>query len=253
MTKNPILWTPSGARADASTLAQFERWLETNRDLKFKDYNAMWDWSISDLDGFWSAIWEYFDILHSVPYSSVLENRGVATAKWLPDSRLNHAQNILRHAAENPNKEAIVVQSETFSRKSLSWGELERQVGSVAASLRDMGVAQGDRVVAILPNTETALIAFLATASLGAVWSLCAPDMGHVAILDRFRQIEPKVLIAQDGYTHAGKSIDRRAVLDDIAVGLPSVTHRVIIPVAGSMPTGWVAWDELIENSAAIE
>ena len=253
MTDNPILWTPSGQRADASTMAQFERWLETNRDLKFKDYNAMWEWSISDLDGFWSAIWEYFDILHSEGYTSVVENPDVATAKWLTGARLNYAENILRHAATDPNRDAIVVKSETFTRKSLSWRQLEQQVGSVAASLREMGVVQGDRVVAILPNTETALIAFLAAASLGAIWSLCAPDMGHVAILDRFQQIEPKVMIAQDGYVHAGKSIDRRDVVAEIANGLPSVQHRVLIPVAGAMPDGWVAWDELTEERSVLE
>ena len=253
MTDNPILWTPSGQRADASTMAQFERWLETNRDLKFKDYNAMWEWSISDLDGFWSAIWEYFDILHSEGYTSVVENPDVATAKWLTGAHLNYAENILRHAATDPNRDAIVVQSETFTRKSLSWRQLEQQVGSVATSLREMGVVQGDRVVAILPNTETALIAFLAAASLGAVWSLCAPDMGHIAILDRFQQIEPKVLIAQDGYVHAGKSIDRRDVVAEIANGLPSVQHRVLIPVAGAMPDGWVAWDELTEERSVLE
>ena len=253
MTDNPILWTPSGQRADASTMAQFERWLETNRDLKFKDYNAMWEWSISDLDGFWSAIWEYFDILHSEGYTSVVENPDVATAKWLTGARLNYAENILRHAATDPNRDAIVVKSETFTRKSLSWRQLEQQVGSVATSLREMGVVQGDRVVAILPNTETALIAFLAAASLGAVWSLCAPDMGHIAILDRFQQIEPKVLIAQDGYVHAGKSIDRRDVVAEIANGLPSVQHRVLIPVAGAMPDGWVAWDELTEERSVLE
>lgn len=253
MTDNPILWTPSGPRADASTMAQFERWLETNRDLKFKDYNAMWEWSISDLDGFWSAIWDYFDIQCSQTYTNVLANRGVATAEWFPGSRLNYAQNVLKHATTSPNREAIVVHSETFTRKSLTWRELERQVGSFAASLRGMGVTQGDRVVAILPNTETALIAFLATSSLGAVWSLCAPDMGHVAILDRFQQIEPKVLIAQDGYSHAGKSIDRRDIIAEISQGLPSVQHRVLIPVAGAMPDGWMAWDELTEDNVAIE
>lgn len=252
MTDNPILWTPSGPRADASTMAQFERWLETNRDLKFKDYNAMWEWSISDLDGFWSAIWEYFEIIHSQTYSAVVEAPSVATAKWLPDAKLNYAENILRHAATDPNRNAIVVQSETFTRKALSWRQLEQQVASVAASLREMGVVQGDRVVAILPNTETALIAFLATASIGAVWSLCAPDMGHVAILDRFQQIEPKVLIAQDGYVHAGKSIDRRDVVVEISNGLPSVLHRVMIPVAGAMPDSWVAWDELTEERSEI-
>lgn len=253
MTENPILWTPSGQRADASTMAQFERWLEKNRDLKFKDYNAMWDWSVSDLDGFWSAIWEYFDIIASVPYSQILKDRTVEHATWLPDARLNYAQNILRHAAINPLGEAIVAQSETFARKSLTWRELETQVGSVAASLRKMGVVKGDRVVAILPNTEAALIAFLASASIGAIWSICAPDMGHVAILDRFRQIEPKVLIAQDGYTHAGVSYDKQDVIDEISTNLNTVTHRVMIPVAGALKNGWTAWDELTEETVSID
>ena len=142
------------------------------------------------------------------------------------------------------------MQSETFGRSQITWAELRNHVASVAARLKGMGVTQGDRVVAILPNTETAMIAFLATASIGAIWSLCAPDMGHVAILDRFKQIEPKVLIAQDGYVHAGKTVDRRAMLADIAAGLPSVVQCVTLPVVGDLPEGHIAWDDLTGDTA---
>lgn len=243
-----VLWTPSPERAAASTMAQFERFLEDTRNLTFEDYNAMWRWSVSDLDAFWAAIWDHFDIRASVSPQQFLTKRQMPGAEWCPGTMLNYTDNILRHAEERPEDLALIVQSETFGRTALTWGGLQAKVSSVAHHLRGMGVTQGDRVVAILPNTETALIAFLATASLGAIWSLCAPDMGHVAILDRFKQIEPKVLIAQDGYVHAGKTIDRRDILAEITAGLPSVTHRVTLPVIGSLPEGHIAWDSLTDE-----
>lgn len=242
------LWTPTPERANASTMAQFMRWLEEHRGLTFADYNEMWRWSISDLEAFWSAIWEFFDVRASRGYDRILGKREMPGAEWCPGAMLNYTEQILRHAETRPDAPALVVQSETFDRKSLSWSELRDQVASVAGRLREMGVGQGDRVVAILPNTETALIAFLATASIGAIWSLCAPDMGHVAILDRFRQIEPKVLIAQDGYIHAGKTVDRRDILREIAEGLPSLVQCVTLPVVGDLPEGHVAWADLIRD-----
>ena len=183
---NDILWTPTKERADASTMAEFERFLNEKRGLTFDDYNAMWDWSVTDLDGFWSAIWEYFDVKASAPYTSVMAKRQMPGAEWCPGAMLNFTDQIMKHVDSQPEGDALIVQSETFGRKRLSWTELRDQVASVAAHLRDMGVTKGDRVVAVLPNTETAMIAFFATASIGAIWSLCAPDMGHVAILDRF-------------------------------------------------------------------
>lgn len=252
-TERRIIWTPSTERANATTMAQFSRWLMENRNLEFPDYHAMWDWSVSDLDGFWSAIWQFFNIRSTTPYTSILTNRGMPGAVWCPGAELNYADQILHHAAQMPDKTALIVQSETFGRTELSWAELVGQVASVAAKFRDMGVVKGDRVVAILPNTDTALIACLATASLGAIWSLCAPDMGHVAILDRFLQIKPKVLIAQDGYVHAGKMIDRRDVVATIADGLPSVEQLVSIPVVGDLPDGAVLWSSLIGDDVAFE
>ena len=237
----PILWEPDAARAQASTLAQFIRWLEAERGLVFADYHALWAWSVSDLEGFWTAIIAFFD-LPIAGWSEALPDRKMPGADWFPAAETNFAAQILRHAATRAGDEAVILQSETFGRQVLTWGDLQSRVGAAQAALRDMGVGQGDRVVAVLPNAVEALVAFLATASLGAVWSLCAPDMGHVAILDRFRQIEPKVLIAQDGYVHAGKRIDRRALLEGIAAGLPTLAHQVMVPALHDVPAGWTDW-----------
>jgi len=244
-----VLWTPPPERYAASTMAQFTRFVEDTRGLRFADYNAMWRWSVDDLDGFWTAIWDFFEIPAAPRPERLLVKRQMPDMEWGTGGRLNYAENILRHAQGREDQTALIVQSETFGRSELSWGALRDQVASVAARLHEMGVGEGDRVVAILPNTETALIAFLATASVGAIWSLCAPDMGHVAILDRFEQIEPKVLIAQDGYVHAGQRVDRRAVLAQIADGLPGVEYHVTLPVVGDLPEGHIDWRTLITDT----
>lgn len=248
---NEILWTPSAERAEASTMAQFMRWLDAERGLTFDDYNEMWRWSIDDLEGFWSAIWAFFDVRASQPYTQILAKRQMPGAEWCPGAMLNYADQVLRHAEAMPDKAAIIVQSETFGRSELTWSELRQKVASLAAHFRNMGVLQGDRVVAILPNTEIALIGFLATVSIGAIWSLCAPDMGHVAISDRFRQIEPKVLIVQDGYVHAGKTTDRSAINAEIIAGLPSLTQVITVPVVADLPDGHVDWADLIADDIA--
>lgn len=250
---NPVLWTPTAERYEASTMAAFERHVAKTRDLAFEDYNAMWRWSVTDLEGFWAAVWDFFEFRASTPYSRILASRTMPGAKWCPDAMLNYAENILRHAEGREDHPAIISYSETLGRKELSWGDLRGQVASVAAQLRGMGVEKDDRVVAVLPNTEAALIAFLATVSIGATWSLCAPDMGHVAILDRFKQIEPKVFIAQDGYVHAGKTIDRRDVLAEITAQLPSVLQFVTLAVVGDVPDGHIAWDSLLHDDVPFE
>ncbi len=250
---NKILWTPSQERAEASTMALFEKYLKDKRNLNFGDYNAMWLWSVDDLDAFWSSIWEFFNVQASQTYTTILASQEMPGAVWCPGAMLNFTDQIMKHVDNQPDTAALVVQSETFGRTKISWSELRAQVASVAKNLRDMGVERGDRVVAVLPNTEAAIIAFLATASIGAIWSLCAPDMGHVAILDRFKQIEPKVLIAQDGYVHAGKKIDRRDVLKDIEAQLPSLIQCVTIPVVGKLPKGHIAWDDLLHDEAEYE
>ena len=248
-----ILWSPTPERAGASTMAAFERFVAESHGLTFADYNEMWEWSVSDLEAFWSAIWDFFDIRASVPPTRILGKRTMPGAEWCPGAMLNYADNILRHSEGREDHTALVSFSETSGRIELTWGELRRQVASLAAHLKRMGVEQGDRVVAVLPNTEAALIALLATSSIGAAWSLCAPDMGHVAIVDRFKQIAPKVFISQDGYVHAGKTVDRREVLAQIASELPSVAQFVTLPVVGDLPDGHVAWDSLLHDDAVFE
>ncbi|MDF1803861.1 acetoacetate--CoA ligase [Thalassovita sp.] len=250
MNTRQILWTPTPERAESCQMADYIRWLGTHRGLEFPDYNALWEWSIFDLEAFWTSIVEFNDIRFSQPATTVLRERKQPGAEWFVGAEMNFADQVLRWADEKPDAQALVVHSQTFGRSELSWAELRQAVANVAAYLRAAGVSKGDRVVAILPNTEVPIIAFLATVSLGAIWSLCAPDMGHVAILDRFKQIEPKVLIAQDGYDHMGKMIDRTEIIAEIANGLPSVTLKVVLPVIGDVPAGAVAWSALLEGEA---
>ncbi len=248
-----ILWTPTKERAEASLMAEYIRWLKTHRGLEFADYNALWEWSISDLDGFWTSIVEFFDLKFSKPWDVVLKERKQPGAEWFVGAEMNFADQVFRWADAKPDAQALIVQSQTVGRKEYSWAELRQSVANVADHLRGMGVGKGDRVVAILPNTELSIIAFLATISLGAIWSLCAPDMGHVAILDRFKQIEPKVLIAQDGYNHMGKMIDRRDIIAGIAAGLPTLEQQVILPIVGDLPDGAVHWDDMVQGDAELQ
>jgi acetoacetyl-CoA synthetase len=245
----PILWTPSPERAAATRLAGFERWLKDTRGLEFDGYQQMWEWSVSDLEGFWTAIIDFCDLPVS-GWREVLPERKMPGADWFPGARTNLVAQLLRYAREKPDAQAIVSQSETDGRVELRWRELDEQVGALQATLRAMGVGKGDRVVAVLPNTAESMVAFMAVAGLGAIWSLCAPDMGHVAILDRFKQIEPKVLIAQDGYVHGGKTYDKTQILTDLAAELPTLEHKILRPVVGD-GAGWTLWDDAIADRQA--
>ncbi len=212
-------------------IAQYRRWLQAERGLKFDSYDALWQWSVDDLAGFWSSIWRFFDLQTPTPWRTVLEAEVMPGAVWFPGAQINYAQQVLRHAdaAHAAGHPAIVFQDERMKAPAeMGWPELKREVGAFAMHLRAAGVGRGDRVCAVLPNGPQAVVAFLACAGLGAVWSICSPDMGPVAVLDRFRQIEPQVLIAVDGQVWGGKAHDRRAVLQEVLDGLPSVRHLVL-------------------------
>lgn len=239
-----ILWAPTPERAAATRMAAFQRWLAEERGLHFADYPALWDWSVRDLPGFWTAIIDHFDLQIDNRWA-VLGRRDMPGAEWFPGARCNFAAQVLANAATRPEQPAIIARSETFGRRVLSWAELADQVGRVAGGLRALGVVQGDRVVAILPNTLESMVAFLATVSLGAIWSQAAPDMGAVAVLDRFRQIEPKVLIAQDSYILAGREVDKRAQVAGIADGLPGLKQRIMVPGLFGLAEGWTDWATL--------
>ena len=216
---------------------RYEHWLGQRHGLQFDNYEALWRWSVTDLEGFWRSIWDYFEIQSPTPATAVLADERMPGARWFPGARVNYAWQVMRHAdeAHTAGHPAIVSADErSLARGELarmSWPELCRQVASVAHHLRAMGVQPGDRVAAYLPNTPQTVVAFLATVSVGAVWSVCSPDMGPVAVLDRFRQIEPRVLVACDGYRHGGVAHDRRSLVDDLLAQLPSVAHVVDVPV----------------------
>ena len=215
-------------------ITRYQRWLRDQRGLSFDSYDALWRWSVTDLEAFWASIWDYFGLQSPTPYSAVLERSAMPGARWFPGAQVNYAQHLFSHAdaAHAAGHPAIVFCDEAMlargELREISWPELQRQVAALAAALQGMGVQRGDRVCAVLPNVPETIVAFLAVASLGAIWSVCSPDMGPVAVLDRFRQIEPKVLIAGDGYRWGGVRHDRRDVLREVLAGLPSLRHLVL-------------------------
>jgi acetoacetyl-CoA synthetase len=247
-----VLWTPPQERVAAAELTRYLRWLAERRNLRFDDYAALHRWSVERLEDFWAGLWEFLDVRSSAPYARVLDARRMPAAKWFEGARLNYAEHAFRNAsAAHP---AIVARSEARPATEVSWAELERTVGSIAAALRAFGVVQGDRVVSYMPNIPETVAAFLATASLGAIWSSCSPDMGSGAVLDRFRQIEPKVLFAVDGYRYGGKAFDRRGVLAEIVAQLPTLEHVVFLPYldpAAALP-GSVAYASLAASAAPL-
>ena len=209
----------------------YQDWLREQRGLVFDDYDALWRWSTTDLDAFWQSIWDYFALQSPTPHSAALANNVMPGAQWFPGAQVNYARQVLRHAdaAHAAGVPAVVSSNEKRQQRELSWPELRRQVASLALHLQDQGVQPGDRVAAYLPNVPETLVAFLATVSIGGVWSVCAPDMGTHAVLDRFQQIAPKVLMACDGVTHAGRDHDRLGVLAELRAALPSVQHTLLL------------------------
>jgi acetoacetyl-CoA synthetase len=246
-----LLWTPSRERIERSQLTRFMRWLETERGRRFDDYASLWRWSVADLEGFWSALWDYHGILASVPPERALGRRQMPGAQWFPGARLNYAENVLSHA--RPGAEALVYSSERKPATSLSWDELGSRVRRLAISLRELGVVKGDRVVGCLPNTPDAVVAMLATTSIGAIWSGCGPDFGTRGVLDRFSQLAPKVLLCVDGYQYGGKPFDRRAEMNRIVGELPTLEHVVLVPYLDPsdrrpLVPGGRLWDELLSR-----
>ncbi len=247
------IWTPTPEFASASVMADYQDWLARRRGLRFNAYDELWRWSVDQPAAFWLSIRDYFDLHSDAPVAAVLRNARMPGARWFEGARLNYAQQVFRHARSD--RLAIRHAGEAQPLADMSWHELERQVAGVAAALREMGVRRGDRVAAYLPNIAPTVVAFLAAASIGAIWSVCAPEMGPVAVLDRLRQIEPKVLFAVTGYRHGGKQHDRSAIVSELLAGLPSVQHWVLVAEPGAA-TQWPVpgpkmqrWNDLLSRS----
>jgi acetoacetyl-CoA synthetase len=223
----PILWQPALEQQENSHLYHYMAWLSREKKLYFDSYHSLWEWSVGDLPAFWESIWQYFQVISHSPCQQVLRGEQMPDYQWFEGATLNYAEHVFRHkTAERP---AIFFQNEQQPLGTMSWAELERQTAALAAFLRDRGVRPGDRVAAYLPNTPHAIVAVLATLAVGAVWSSCSPDFGAASVADRFAQIQPKVLIAVDGYRYGGKAFDKRETLCELCALLPSVEQLVFI------------------------
>jgi acetoacetyl-CoA synthetase len=264
------LWQPSAERRERVEMARFMRWAGERHGRELDDYEQLWRWSVDRLEEFWADIWEFCGVRASKPYERVLSSHELPGARWFEGAQLNYAENLLLgpstppspsspvgSAGRDPDGVAILHSSELRELSEITWGELHAQVAATAGGLRALGVGRGDRVVAYMPNIPETLVAFLAVASVGAIWSSAAPEFGARSVIDRFAQIEPKVLLTVDGYRHGGKDFDRVAVVGAILAELGTVEHTVVLPylsreagagaVAGARAS--LTWAELLELS----
>ncbi|WP_119066690.1 acetoacetate--CoA ligase [Rubrobacter indicoceani] len=258
-----VLWEPSEEFRESSAIAKYMAWLNKHRAGDFvpdaAGYKSLWEWSVSDLDGFWSSVWDYFGVEASKPYEKVLGQREMPGAEWFPGATVNYAEHILRGAGARPEAAALVSFSEARGGldglQEVTWEELAEKVAACAAGLKSLGVQKGDRVVGYLPNVPEAIVAFLAVASLGAVWSGCSPDFGAGSVVDRFAQIEPKVLIACDGYRYGGRDFDRMSVVSRLQDEIPTLEKTILLPYLdpdaepGSLSDA-VLWGDMLEDNA---
>ncbi len=229
-----LLWTPGPDRVERANVTAFARWLGRERGHRFGDYHELWRWSVTDLDGFWQAVWDYCGVEASAPPTAVLGARTMPGADWFPGARLNYAQHVLRN--ERPGQDALYHQSETTPLTGLPWPELGNSVRVLATQLRALGVRPGDRVASCMPNIPQTAIAMLATTSIGAIWTSCSPDFGGRGISDRFGQLAPKVLLCVDSYRYGGRDYDRSAEMQQVIAGLPSLGARDLGPRAARDP-----------------
>ncbi|WP_230411888.1 acetoacetate--CoA ligase [Denitromonas iodatirespirans] len=251
MQEGKLLWTPRPEQVESANITAFCRWLEHTQGQHLPDYASLWRWSTTDVDGFWQALWDYFDIEASTPPSAVRGRRTMPGTQWFPGARLNYAQHVLRGAQRGGD--ALLSMSETQPLRALPWETLAQQVRGLATELRAMGVQPGDRVAAWMPNRPETLVALLATTAIGAVWACCSPDFGARGVLDRLTQLSPKVLFCIDGYRYGGKQHDRRDELAHIVGALDSLTHVVLLPGPDSdgahLPdANVVRWDALMDR-----
>jgi acetoacetyl-CoA synthetase len=253
-----ILSTPTQADVERARITDYARWLSPRAGVSTDGgYRALWRWSVADPGTFWSTIWDYFDVLGSRGAAAVLQGGAMPEITWFSGSTLNYARNALRTASTDPHRTAVIYRSEAGHRGSLSYAELDEQVATVRAALLAIGVRRGDRVAAYLPNSPQALIALLATASLGAIWTSCSPDFGAHAVIDRFAQVTPKVLIAVDGYVYGGKAYDRQHEVAAMTAALPGLAAVIMVDYIGTaashptLPVPTTPWSSLGDLAAA--
>lgn len=244
-----ILWNPTQQFVQNSNLAAFQQWLHEEMGLNFSDYDEFWQWSVDNVGDFWESLWRYFEIISHSDYSSVLSSDNMPGVSWFEGATLNYAEHIFRNYTDE--QPALIFSDEEGGVGTLTWPGLKQYVASLRTFLKGQGVKKGDRVAAYISNTPEAIISFLAVNSLGAIWSCCSPDFGSDTVLDRFSQIEPKVLIATDSYQYSGKKIDRTNEVSRIADGISSLEHLVYLGDVSSLNTkiSVKKWSEAITFS----
>ena len=247
MPTPPVLWTPDPEARRRTRIGDYLRWLERERGRWFAGYDELLAWSIEDLDAFWRSIWSYFAVGEPVPPGRGLAEARMPGSRWFPDARLNWADHVLRLEGRAPDDVVLVGRSQSRDRVAFTVETLRDEVARVRRGLHELGVGPGDRVAAYLPHVPEAAVAALATASLGAIWSSCAPEFGVRSVVDRFGQVEPTVLLAIDGYRYGDRAVDRRAELAEIQAALPSLTATVVLPYLDpdARIEGTRAWAEL--------
>jgi acetoacetyl-CoA synthetase len=253
--RGEFLWEPSAESVERATMTRYMRWLAESRGLAFDDYESLWRWSATEIEDFWASIWDYFDVQAATPYSEVLQDRGMPGANWFPGATPSHPQHIFR--GKRGGDVAVHHASELRELTELTWDELRDQVARAAAGLRELGVGRGDRVVAYMPNIPETLVAFLATASIGAVWSSCSPDFGASSVVDRFAQIEPKVLLCVDGYRYGGRDFDRMDTVAGLQADMPTLEHTVVLSYLNQAPEltrleNAISWEDLLASGAGV-
>jgi acetoacetyl-CoA synthetase len=224
-----ILWQPTPETISRARVTAYARWLAASRGLDLRDHDQLWQWSVAEPAAFWESVWDYFGVLGDRGAGPAISGAAMPGISWFDGGTLNYARNALRTASADPGRTAVIYRGEDGAGGTLTYGELAREVARVAAGLAALGVTVGDRVAAYLPNVPEALIAMLATASLGGIWSSCSPDFGASSVIDRFAQISPRVLIAVGGYAYAGKVFDRRDEVASIAAALPGLAAVVLV------------------------
>lgn len=246
------LWTPGADRVSSSNLSAYERWLSRERGLRFGGYEDLQRWSVREIEAFWASIWDYFEVISETPYRQVLDRRTMPGARWFEGARVNYAEHVLRQETRgDPARAAFHHLSETRELAAMSWGELGAQVRVLATRLRELGIGPGDRVVSYLPNVPETAVAMLATVAIGAVWSSAAPEFGVKTVIERFSQIEPKLLFAADGYRFGGKDFSREAEVREIVGRLPSLQQVVWLSYLGANtppPVPARRWSELLDH-----
>jgi acetoacetyl-CoA synthetase len=240
----PVLRPVAADVRETTEIGRYLGWLATERGQDFDGYADLHHWSVTDLDGFWSSIRDYFGVRFHTPETAVVPDPRMPGTEWFPGATLNYAEHALGHRPDD--EVAVVAYSQTRARQELTWARLRDQVARARAGLARLGVGRGDRVVAYLPNIPETVVAYLAVASLGAVWASCAPEFGARAVADRFGQVEPRVLLTVAGYRYGAKDVDRRAEVAEIRAGLPTVEHVVHVPYGDHDLPGTVGWAELL-------